>query len=152
MPDALLAGFLGAAYHLEEEVIEKAISSGDDPEAVDITFPAITVIVSGLILSGNPVTYRTYKKRLRQLVESAAEHAAGEGAAERLGSTFLGALLGGFDAFFGASGGIGEAELKIKQLFLIDAVALVQDQPVELPPLSIALEAVQGWTLGAIFP
>ncbi len=151
MPDAFLAGFLNAAYVLEEKVIETAISAGDDLEAVDVACPAVTVIVSGLILTGHPVTYRTYKKRLRQLVESAAPSpAAPSPAAERLGSTFLEALLGGFDAFSDALEGAGEAQLKIKQLFLVDAVALVQDQPVRLPPLSIPLEAVQGWTLGEI--
>jgi hypothetical protein len=81
---------------------------------------------------------------MRQLVESTEGE---EGEMVELGKTFLREF---YDSLDHQSEGFESEVSLMKQLYLVNVAVLTANRPVEMPPLSVSLEAVQGWTLGQI--
>jgi hypothetical protein len=142
VPDLLLTALVDFVAQEGEVLLKQLATHTEAYEEVTGKFPPVTLILPGAIVSGNLVPYRIYSRRMRQLVESTEEERAIE-----LGEAFLRRFYDSLD--YRSKEFESEAPL-MRQLYLVNVVALGRERPVEMPPLSISLEAVQGWTVGQI--
>jgi hypothetical protein len=144
VPDLLLTALVDFVAHEGEVLLKQLATHTEAYEEVTGKFPPVTLILPGAIVSGNLVPYKIYSRCMRQLVEPT------EGEEERaieIGEAFLRRFYGSVDSR--SKECESEAPL-MEQLYLVNVAALGRDRPVEMPPLSISLEAVQGWTVGQI--
>ncbi len=137
MSDLLLTELLSSLARTEEGLRE-----GLSTEDTGVLFPPITVILSGAVVSGRVATYRTYRMRLRAAI---AEFEGGGERGIEVVRVFFGEVYEALDRVLDHA----ESEtVSVQQLYLVDVHVLTKNRVVHTPPMSISLEAVQGWTLG----
>jgi len=144
VPDLLLTALMDFVARREKELREQLATHAGAYEEIHSLFPPVTLVLPGGIVSGNLVPYRIYSQHMRQLVKPTEGK---EEEAVEIANTFLREF---YDYLDYQSEEFESEELLRRQLYLVNVAVLSANRPIEMPPLSVSLEAVQGWTLGQI--
>lgn len=140
MPDFLLATFVSSVKHTQAMLVERVISEGGSAENVEYLSPTVTLFLSGTPISGSVVAVETYLAHMRQVIESTA---TGDPKWVEVGKSFLG-------GYYDALEELDKETLSNNQIYLTNVTTIIASQTLEMPPLSIPLDAVEGWTLGKL--
>lgn len=110
--------------------------TGDSPVWISIEFPEITLILSGLVLSGRVISCFEYLKRSRDFIASSQNN---ESTKQSISALFIEPTRLLDD----------EENTKAERIYLVSVTVISGGVSSYLDhPVSIQLDSVQGWTIG----